>query len=110
MKSRGEKLARGIGLELENQPLVLSRNRHCKSLGVLGNFQLRRLLPSARGSDQTLRLDPHRLHVLVEQRYAELSVFFGDLAVHGFIVAEFDDAALIRPEFNPFMPERKAGT
>ena len=78
-----------------------------KPVSVLLTSSFTGLSTGSGGDGDGLGLDLHGLHVLVENGNLELAVLGGDFAVHGFVGAEFEDAAFVRPSSISPWPKAK---
>ena len=109
MKARGDGFGIGGFLVLDDDPFACFGSGGAECGFGFGDFHFHGLLAGCGGSGERLGGDGDRFHVFVQQGDVQFAVFLGDFAVHGFVGAEFEDAAFVRSEFDSFVSERETG-
>jgi hypothetical protein len=105
----GDGLGIGGGAVLEDEPLAFGDDGEGEAFFILFHGEAGGFVAVAGAGGELLLVQGDGFHVLVEEGDVELAFFDGDLAVHGFVFAEFEDAAAVGAEFDAFMGEGQGG-
>src|SRR5690606_10375510 len=99
----------GGGAVLEDEPLAFGDDGEGEAFLILFHGEAGGFVAVTGAGGELLLTHWDGVHVFVEEGDGELALFDGDLAVHGFVFAEFEDAAAVGADLNAAVSKKKAG-
>jgi hypothetical protein len=108
VKACGNRFSIRIFLVLDDDPFACCRCSNRKAGLAFSDVDFYRRLACSRGCGEGLSVDFDGFHIFIEQGDMKLSILLSHLSVHGFVGAEFEDAAFVGTEFDFSVTEGEA--